>query len=101
MQRLLVPALCCVLFLAALTPKANAQAAKAEAHVAIAKAAVYEPGQDFTNLFEMCAEQGPGRPAAPRPVAAEPARPKPLPREQWYTEPAKVFDNLYYVGATR
>jgi metallo-beta-lactamase class B len=101
MQRLLVPALCCVLFLAALTPKANAQAAKAEAHVAIAKAAAYEPGQDFTNLFEMCAEQGPGRPAAPRPVAAEPARPKPLPREQWYTEPAKVFDNLYYVGATR
>jgi metallo-beta-lactamase class B len=51
----------------------------------------------------MCAEQGPGRPA-PAPAAATTAAPRrvvPLPREQWYTEPAKVFDNLYYVGATR
>jgi metallo-beta-lactamase class B len=96
-----VPAFWCLLLLAALAPKANAQPVKAEAHVAIAKANAYEPGQDLTNLFDMCAEQGPGRPAAPRPVAAEPSRPKPVPRDQWYTEPAKVFDNLYYVGATR
>jgi len=101
MKRLSVPALCCLLLLAAFAPKAKAQAANAEAHVAIAKAAAYEPGSDLTNLFDMCAEKGPGAPAAPRPVAAEPARPKPLPREQWYTEPSKVFDNLYYVGATR
>ena len=95
------PASCCLLLSAALAPGADAQPASAQAHEAVAKAAAYEPGQDFTNLFDMCAEKGPGAPAAPRPVAAEPARPKPLPREQWYTEPAKVFDNLYYVGATR
>src|SRR2546427_11458615 len=95
-----VPAFCCLLLLVALAPKANAQVAKAQAHVAVAKDAAYEPGQDLTNLFEMCAEQGPGgpgRPAAPA-VAAAPTRPKPLPRDQWYTEPAKVFDNLYFVG---
>jgi metallo-beta-lactamase class B len=102
MKRFSVPAFCCLLFLAALAPKANAQAADAQAHVAVAKAAAYEPGQDFTNLFEMCAEQGPGRPAAPRPAAAAAPAPRTiLPRDQWYTEPAKVFDNLYYVGATR
>src|SRR5688572_30351380 len=26
--------------------------------------------------------------------------PAPPPREQWYAEPAKVFDNLYFVGMT-
>ena len=101
MKRLLVPAFCCLLVLAAWAPKANAQAANAQAHVAVAKAAAYEPGQDFTNLFEMCAEQGPGRPAAGPRAAAAPAPPRVLPRDQWYIEPAKVFDNLYYVGATR
>ena len=103
MKRLLVPAFCCLFLLAALAPKANAQAANAQAHVAVAKAAAYEPGQDLTNLFEMCAEQGPGRAAAapPAAAAAAPRRAAPLPRDQWYTEPVKVFDNLYYVGATR
>src|SRR5439155_17986153 len=100
MKRLLAPAFCCLLLLAALAPKANAQAANAQAHVAVAKANAYEPGQDLTNLFDMCAEKGPGgpgRPAAPSEAAATPARPKAVPRDQWYTEPAKVFDNLYYV----
>ena len=101
MKRLLVPAICCLLLLAALVPKAKAQAANAQAHVAIAKANAYEPGQDLTNLFGMCDEPGPARAAAPRAEAAAPTRPAPLPRNQWYTEPAKVFDNLYYVGATR
>ena len=96
-----VPAFCCLLLLAAFAPKANAQAANAQAHVAVAKANAYEPGQDLTNLFGMCDEPGPARPAAPRAEAAAPTRPAPLPRNQWYTEPAKVFDNLYYVGATR
>src|SRR5262249_14684185 len=103
MKRLLVSAFCSLLLLAALTAKANAQATNAQAHVAIAKAAAYEPGQDLPTLFEMCAEQGPGRPA-PAPQAAAAAAPRrvvPIPRDQWYTEPAKVFDNLYYVGATR
>ena len=101
MKRLLVPAFCCLL-LAALAPKANAQAANPEAHVAIAKAAAYEPGQDLTNLFGMCDPPPPvvrqRRSRPRRPPLHEGLR---LPRDQWYTEPAKVFDNLYYVGATR
>ena len=51
------PAFCCLLLLVALAPKANAQAANAQAHVAVAKNAAYEPGQDLTNLFDMCAEK--------------------------------------------
>src|SRR5262249_45610862 len=103
MKRNFATASCCVLIVLVLVMKANAQATNAQAHVAAAKAAAYEPGQDLTNLYEMCAEQGPGRPA-PAPAAAAAAAPRrvaPLPREQWYTEPARVFDNLYYVGATR
>jgi metallo-beta-lactamase class B len=100
MERFWVPAFGCLLLLAALEPEANAQAAKAQAHVAVAKAGAYEPGQDLTNLFEMCAEQGPGRPA-PASATAPPAPRRVLSRDQWYTEPAKVFDNLYYVGPTR
>ena len=41
----------------------------------------------------------------PRPVTAEPppTRRRPTgvpPRESWYAEPARVFDNLYFVGMT-
>ena len=99
MKRFLVP-FCGLLLLAALATRANAQAGSAEAHVAAAKAAAYEPGQDFTNLYDMCAEKGPGRPKLAS-LSDPPAVRKVLPREQWYTEPVKVFDNLYYVGATR
>ncbi len=104
MKSHLVAALCFVLLLAAWnTPGANAQAAKAQAHVAAARAAAYEPGQDFTDIFGLCAEPRPRAPAAP--VVAE--RPVPAaapnagsPRSQWYMEPVKVFDNLYYVGTS-
>lgn len=55
----------------------------AEAHVAAAKAAA---GSEHTGLFNtICAA-----PDATRPAAGDPAR--------WHAEPAKVFDNLYYVG---
>jgi metallo-beta-lactamase class B len=91
----------CFLLLAALATKANAQASDPQAHVAAAKAAAYEPGHDLSDLYGMCAEKGPGAPAAPREAAAGPVTPKPLPRNQWYMEPVKVFDNLYYIGPTR
>ena len=76
--------------------KANAQTNNPQNHVAAAKAAAYEPGQDFTNIFELCAEPRLDRAAAPAPAPA--AARKVPPRSQWYTEPGKVFDNLYYVG---
>ena len=60
-----------------------------ESHLAAAKAAA---GFDFTGtLARVCIapQTGPGRDVAPGPAPA---------RDTWFTEPAKVFDNLYFVG---
>lgn len=100
MKRSMAPVVCCVLLLAGWSAtKANAQAAEAQAHVAAAKAVSYEPGQDLTNIFGICAEPRPvpARSAAP---AAAPAPRRIPPRSEWYTAPARVFDNLYYVGGS-
>ena len=81
-----------------------AQVPKAQAHVAAAKAAAYEPGQDFTLIFDLCKPPKPGSPEArfPRPPEAPPLEPgaarKIPPRSNWYADPMKVFDNVYYVG---
>ena len=66
----------------------------AEAHVAAAKAAA---GQDHIGLFNrLCT---PPAPRAAGPAAPAPARPPgPPPASEWHVEPAKVFDNLYFVG---
>jgi metallo-beta-lactamase class B len=63
-----------------------------EGHVAAARAAA---GSDFIPLFNrLC------MPAVPAPPAAAPAAAPtgPPPRAAWYVAPAKVFDNLYFVG---
>jgi metallo-beta-lactamase class B len=69
---------------------AQAQGASAiEAHFAAAKAAA---GFDFTGtLARICIapQTGPGADAPP---------PPPPSRASWFTEPAKVFDNLFFVG---
>jgi metallo-beta-lactamase class B len=60
-----------------------------EPHLAAAKAAA---GFDFTGLLaRICVapQTGPGRDVAPGPAPE---------RATWLTEPAKVFDNLYFVG---
>jgi len=60
-----------------------------EAHIAAAKAAA---GFDFTGtLARICIapQTAPGADVTPPPPPA---------RATWYTEPAKVFDNLYFVG---
>jgi metallo-beta-lactamase class B len=68
--------------------------AAAQVHVEAAKKAA---GTDHTYLFSRtCGQLTP----APRTAAAEPRQPGPPPRASWYTEPAKVFDNLYFVGQT-
>src|ERR1051325_7881317 len=103
MKFYLAPAICTGLLLLGLgTTKANAQSSnpQAQAHVAAAKAAAYEPGQDFTNIFELCAEPNPGL-AAPAEGAAAAGPRKVPPRSQWFTEPGKVFDNVYYVGTAQ
>ena len=91
---------CSVLLLAGWSATgANAQDAIAQAHVAAARAAAYEPGQDFTAIFSICAKPDPNPPAAaPAPAAAAPAEPTIPPRSEWYRDPQKVFDNVYHVG---
>jgi Metallo-beta-lactamase superfamily len=70
-----------------------------DAHVAAAKAAA---GQYHSNLFNALCATSTIRPApAPQtsrtPSAAQAQRPNPPERAQWYAEPVKVFDNLYFV----
>ena len=67
-----------------------------DTHVAAAKAAA---GEEYAALFDrLCTPPAP--PQTPPSAAARPAAPRPAvpDRTQWHAEPAKVFDNLYFVG---
>lgn len=91
------------------TASAQAQSA-ADAHVAAAKAAVapksgdQQPWHSFDySVRQQCAKPRAG--AEPEPIGpnvplakGEAAKLVPTPFEKWYTPPAKVFDNLYYIG---
>jgi metallo-beta-lactamase class B len=70
-----------------------------DAHIAVAKAAA---GQQHVGLFNAACAPNSIRPA-PAPQRGQraggaTARPGPPDRAQWHVEPAKVFDNLYFVG---
>ena len=98
----LVPMFCTVLFLSGVNASlALGQGASAESHVEAARVAAYAPGQDFTWIFDgLCAEPAPPRPApAARPATTAPTVRTIPPRADWYEAPAKIFDNLYYVGS--
>ena len=103
MRRHLVCLFCSSFLLAGwITIEANAQAAKAQAHVAAAKAAASEPGlYDLTPTFKLlCTERKPteqGPPAAAAPANSDRRIPA---RSEWYVEPVKVFDNLFNVGTS-
>ncbi len=105
MKGQLVPTICTVLLLGGLCAinanEALGQDDAAESHVATARAAAYAPGQDFTWIFDgLCREPAPPRPApAARPATTAPTARTIPPREDWYEAPAKLFDNLYYVGS--
>jgi metallo-beta-lactamase class B len=89
---------------------AQARTDEAQKHVQAAQAAVSpkaanpQPWHVFNSAFkQMCTEPKPG--ARPQPVGkdvplepGEAAKLTPTPREKWYAPPAKVFDNLYYIG---
>jgi metallo-beta-lactamase class B len=65
------------------------------AHVAAARAAA---GQEHDGLFNrVCAEPAPLAQQGRAPATAPQGPPD---RSQWHAEPAKVFDNLYFVGQT-
>jgi metallo-beta-lactamase class B len=73
-----------------------------EAHVAAAKTAA---GQEHTAVFNsLCAAPAPVPAPAPQqaqaPATPRQGSPGPPARSQWHAEPAKVFDNLYYLGQT-
>ena len=66
-----------------------------EAHVAAARTAA---GSEYKALADrLCI---PPQPTPPTPAASQPRAPGPPPRSSWYAKPAKVFDNLYFVGQT-
>src|SRR5262245_50940046 len=66
-----------------------------EKHVAAAKAAA---GQEHLGLLaRVCTDPEPAPAAAPA-NNAQPRRQGPPPASEWHVEPAKVFDNLYFVG---
>ena len=80
---------------AAATAAAQAPNAEVERHIAAARAAA---GEHAAMVDRLC----PAPPTAARPPA-QGARGGPRatpPRESWHAEPAKVFDNLYFVGMT-
>ena len=68
-----------------------------ERHVAAAREAA---GAEHPRFFDYLCRAP--QPRAPRPVASrartQPTRRQPPPRSDWYAEPAKVFDNLYFLG---
>jgi metallo-beta-lactamase class B len=65
-----------------------------DVHIEAARKAA---GQDHQAIFERtCGELQP----RPRAAAAAPSQPGPPPRASWHAEPAKVFDNLYFLGQT-
>jgi metallo-beta-lactamase class B len=92
------------LFVLLLATHANAQSpinTAAQSHLAIAKGAAYEPGNDLTVLYDtVCAPAlSPAGPKEPNIQAVAESRPPTGPRADWHTEPGKVFDNLYYIGS--
>jgi metallo-beta-lactamase class B len=106
MKRYLAALFCTVLFLTtSLAIDANAQTsgnAAAQSHIAAAKAAAYEPGNDLTTLYDaVCAPAL--DPKGPKEgnieAKAESRPPTSGPRAEWRSEPGKAFDNLYYVGS--
>jgi metallo-beta-lactamase class B len=70
-----------------------------QAHVAAANAA---GAKDHPGLLDrICSPAAlnppPAQPAPPKPANAK-GRPAPPPASEWHVEPAKVFDNLYFLG---
>ena len=110
MKYYLAPVLGTVLLAGGMATNLRAQDAVAQTHVAAAKQAVSpktenpQPWHVFDTAFnQSCAEPKPGAktPATGSNVpldAGEAAKLTPTPRDKWYAPPAKVFDNLYYIG---
>ena len=111
MHRLLIALLSAGSLVLGLIPVVSAQSSAVQAnaaqqHLAAAKVAA---GTDHPGLFDRICTAGAvtgGAPATARAGGAPPSPPPPPPLQapppasQWHAEPAKVFDNLYFVGMT-
>jgi metallo-beta-lactamase class B len=74
---------------------AQPRADSVEAHIVAARTAA---GSEYKALADrLCT---PPQPALPAATASQPRPSGPPPRNTWYAKPAKVFDNLYFVGQT-
>ena len=81
--------------------------AAAQKHIDIAKAAAYRPGHDLTALYEtVCRPALTGKERAeetpttdPAPGSTKLSSVKVPPHSEWSFPPAKVFDNLYWLGS--
>ena len=89
-----------VLIVGGVATDARAQAAAAKTHVEAARAAVeprvankLAPFQSFKSLFDQACRE----PKLPDAMRVE-DRSAPMPRKDWFTWPARIFDNLYYIG---
>jgi metallo-beta-lactamase class B len=88
---------------AAVTSSAQGVKPEVAAHVDAARAAA---GEDYAGLFKrLCTPEGAIAaaiaPKPPAPATAKPAAPRPAgppDKSTWAAPPAKVFDNLYFVG---
>ena len=108
MKRFVVAILCSVALLIGWgSIRANAQGT-AEAHVAAAKAIADSVPKNARNeldypyiLTTICSEPKPTTPAQESQAAQRPANTTARPREEWYVDPVKVFDNLYYHVGSR
>jgi metallo-beta-lactamase class B len=86
---------CAVILTACVAASAAAQAPNpdVERHIAAARAAA---GEHATMVDRLCP-----MPGVARPVQGNRTAPPGVPaRESWHAEPAKVFDNFYFVGMT-
>lgn len=100
---LITPVLLLVVIAIPGTASAQGSMAAAQPHLDKAKQAAWRPKDglnDLTQLYETVC--GPAlNPKGPR-VDEEPGPPekhRTPPRADWYQEPAKVFDNLYWLGS--
>jgi metallo-beta-lactamase class B len=84
--------LACAAALFAVVAKAQPNPA-VERHIAAARAAA---GEHAAMVERLCPLPGVARPVQ----GNRDARPATPPRERWYAEPVKVFDNFYFVGMT-
>jgi metallo-beta-lactamase class B len=104
MKRYLVTIFCgAQLFTTWIPIDVNAQTASAEAqaHVAKAKAAAYRPDHDISDTFDaMCNPLKPGATQISGAPSQGPTTPRSKEPYAWWAPPAKVFDNLYYVGTS-